>query len=622
MIRITRNSSRADLLQVYSGYPEHMAVVNDDVAELAALLRAKDGDRDVVHHGNHCHTPLSLAVTLNRTAIVQFLIGAGAVVDVVLDKIWNCPTLVQFAAMHCDEALLRVLLDATKDRYIRSYRRNTLCHYAARNANPAIVALVIAAGLPFDEPNDDGKRPSHWAATFSNEAVLQVLLDAGCDVDARDADQNSLAHNAAFNTNEKVLAAVLKARGGADDVNVLQESVALVAAANTNDAVMRLVLAAAPHTANARARYGKTPFQVACVNPNHKVLEALVAAGAELCPLACHTAAKNRNEEVIKLLFRLGADVNERQPRCRSNAATLHDALVESSAAAVAAMLAAGADVNFVDAGENACHFAAYNDDSGVMRLVTAAGVDCTIAHHRFGTPFAIAVAEGKIETARALIDVGVDAAAEIRAIWTEPVSVARTAATVRFAIRHGANARAFFGDQFTQTPLHWASAAAFDELFARGADIDAPNSDGKSPLRIAIDRDVEHDCAKTLTLIAAGADMDWIVRDDVLANQWVDPLALAYITAAGAPLEGEAADHPPRVLAWARHRIAARQLQMLRLRALQVCIGLHALDLSALVLCEILAFAFAPRTSLVEFHQVWAMVTAVKHFHKNSYPQ
>jgi hypothetical protein len=71
----------------------------------------------------------------------------------------------------------------------------------------------------------------------------------------------------------------------------------------------------------------------------------------------------------------------------------------------------------------------------------------------------------------------------------------------------------------------------------------------------------------------------------------------------------------PHRHVAWACSRVAQQQFELLKMRALQVCGGLQARQLPALVACEILPHAFAPLESLVAFHRVWAIVTTIKHF-------
>lgn len=50
--RINTLTPRSELISLFMGYPEHMAVVNDDIVALDAALAADDGDCDVKRHGS------------------------------------------------------------------------------------------------------------------------------------------------------------------------------------------------------------------------------------------------------------------------------------------------------------------------------------------------------------------------------------------------------------------------------------------------------------------------------------------------------------------------------------------------------------------------------------------
>jgi hypothetical protein len=64
-----------------------------------------------------------------------------------------------------------------------------------------------------------------------------------------------------------------------------------------------------------------------------------------------------------------------------------------------------------------------------------------------------------------------------------------------------------------------------------------------------------------------------------------------------------------------ARRRIAKTRLDLVRHRALEICIGLQPFNLDVLRLCEIMMNSFGALGSLVAFHQWWAIAFKVKHF-------
>lgn len=65
------------------------------------------------------------------------------------------------------------------------------------------------------------------------------------------------------------------------------------------------------------------------------------------------------------------------------------------------------------------------------------------------------------------------------------------------------------------------------------------------------------------------------------------------------------------------RRRIAKMRLDLVRQRALQVCVGLQSLGIDALCMCEILMHSCGSFGSLIDFHQWWAIATLVKHFRR-----
>jgi hypothetical protein len=65
-----------------------------------------------------------------------------------------------------------------------------------------------------------------------------------------------------------------------------------------------------------------------------------------------------------------------------------------------------------------------------------------------------------------------------------------------------------------------------------------------------------------------------------------------------------------------ARRRIAKTRLDLVRHRAMQVCIGLQSLNLDALSMCEIMQQSCGPPWCSIPFHHWWRIATTVKHFH------
>lgn len=193
-------------------------------------------------------------------------------------------------------------------------------------------------------------------------------------------------------------------------------------------------------------------------------------------------------------------------------------------------------------------------------------------------------------------------------------------------------------GDSTGATPLYWATksedqrrnAVALRILVEMGANLDV-QSDGWTTLWHAAWHN-QSGCVELL--LAVGADVG-LIGDlgQTACHVATGPKklrALYAIVAAGGDLDqpdnrGEtsrmlAARRNVRLptdddIASARRQIAKTRLDLVRQRALEICVGLRPLDLNALQLCEILTHSFGALGSVVPFHQWWAIATTVKHF-------
>lgn len=175
--------------------------------------------------------------------------------------------------------------------------------------------------------------------------------------------------------------------------------------------------------------------------------------------------------------------------------------------------------------------------------------------------------------------------------------------------------------DAFGDTPCHVAVACEHVDglrtLIELGAIVDAVNDDSNTPLLEACagTSDRLHQCA--LLLLAAGADPSFKNRaGELVSDLTVSRATLCALIAAGAKVNDEDNKVPPSAdeLATMRRKIAALRLDFVRHRARDVCIGLHARNIDALQMCEILQFACGPVARLIPFHQWWRIATTVKH--------
>ena len=190
----------------------------------------------------------------------------------------------------------------------------------------------------------------------------------------------------------------------------------------------------------------------------------------------------------------------------------LLDAVRGGDTKAVAALLAAGADVDAASAdGATALHWAAYADDVDAARRLISAGADVDAANDHGVTPLGLACGNASGPLVTALLDAGADPNAAIWSGETALMTCARTgsADAVEALLAAGADPGRAEPEEH-QTALMWAASerhpAAARALIRYGADVAARTKRGFTPLLFAA-REGAYESA--LALLAAGADPD-----------------------------------------------------------------------------------------------------------------
>jgi ankyrin repeat protein len=354
------------------------------------------------------------------------------------------------------------------------------------------------------------------------------------------------------------------------------------------------------HSDNGRC----SPLILAAMRGRRAIAELLLNAGAEIDDVdeygrsACFVAAERDDTNIVALLVERGAALGSRNNAQRSllsiavsnDNASMTVALIRAGAAldddaqAVCRAAAMGGAVldelllRNVDVGSlrlsdgcTPCHVVVDrgNDTALLARLISTCGVDINARNEQGNTCLQMATAINRYQALAWLISAGADLENVNKEARTALFQSCDVDAGQCVYLLLAANANVHALNASLQTPCHAAAIARFDVLGA---------------------------------MLAAGGDLDF--RD----GYGISPRLHAALCCIDLPSDAE--------IAVACRRIAVVQLELVRDRALQVCIGLQSRGLDALQMCEILRHACGAVAPLIPFHQWWKIATTIKHFH------
>ncbi|HEY6347207.1 MAG TPA: ankyrin repeat domain-containing protein [Bryobacteraceae bacterium] len=226
---------------------------------------------------------------------------------------------------------------------------------------------------------------------------VTLIAGFGAILSGATADIAGAAENRDF-TSVKTLAS----DRGAVNTPQADGSTALLWAAHWNDAEMVQALLGAGADPNAANRYGSTPLSEAAALGSAPIVEALLKAGADPNTrvtadgeTVLMTAARSGNAEVVKVLLDRGSDVNVKESY--RNQTALMWAAAERHTEIVKLLLAHGADWTILSR----------DRETKLPKLSAASSVS---PFSRGGmTAFLFTAREGDIDTAKAMLDGGVD---------------------------------------------------------------------------------------------------------------------------------------------------------------------------------------------------------------------
>ncbi len=427
----------------------------------------------------------------------------------------------------CDIATVRLLIEHGADVNARRDNGETALHWAVHNNLPDVVAALLEAGADPNVQADEGYTPMHIAAwDFTHDATIpRLLVEHGGDVTvADDQDRTPLG----------------EARGDVHDLFREQAMPPIVVAAKHGDLAGVQALLEDGADPNAADDHGRTALHWAARGHHTSVVELLLAKGAHssvkdgegLTPL--HVVllwnayaprslgitaggglpiaqVDEARVELVRALIEHGADVSEPTPE----GALPIELAAERDAFGVVKLLAEhGADVSRLEGHRNLWYWC-MEGDAEVVQFLVDCGLDMDSRDSYGMRPLHWAAYGNNQEAARVLVESGAEYDIYCAGCLGDVDRVRELLADGVAADERG---------PYDRTPLHGAAlnghVAAAQVLIDAGADPDAPNQDGWTPLMYALPAE-----AVAELLLRSGADIE--ARDNegstaLLRRHWV----------------------------------------------------------------------------------------------------
>ena len=520
----------------------HLACRSGSLAVVKMLVKA---GAKVCVKGRNGDTCLFSTAARGHTETVRYLVGLKDV-DVNRKADERCSAL-HAAVEHKHAAVVEVLIDAGADIEAKDHMGHSSLHFACRSGSLAIVKMLVKAGVEVRATDNEGDTCLTLAAYFGrtetvrylvglkdvdvnhkaddclsvlhaavehkHAAVVEVLIDAGADIEAKDEDGCSPLLFASSSGHLDIVKLLVKAGAEVRAIGQDGDTCLILAAAFGHTETVRYLLGLPEVDVNRKNNLGKTAL--VCTHNPH-ALQVLIDAGADIEAKnnigrsALHLASENGELAIIKVLVKAGAGVrvtDNEGDTCLILAANFGHTETVRYLVALPEV-----DVNHRGSGgDTALYIASHKVFADVVELLIDAGADIEVTDDKGRSPLHTACLNGNIAVVKMLVKAG----AEVRATDNEGSTCLHIASyygrteTLRYiAGLPGVDVN--HADENGMTALHWEGKkkghpAVVQALVDAGADLEAKNSLGRSPLLVACE---SRKIAIVKLLVKAGAEV------------------------------------------------------------------------------------------------------------------
>ncbi|HPY29494.1 MAG TPA: ankyrin repeat domain-containing protein [Verrucomicrobiota bacterium] len=334
------------------------AVADDEEKEIRRLQAMIQNSPDLINAAvapPFSKIPIISAVERGQLKVVKFLLDHGARVDVRpagLPGLGRTPLLV--AASTGQKAIAELLLANGADIKARDKMGLGALHLAADKGFLTVAELLIARGAEVNAVDNDGDTPLHSAARSGQPEMESLLIKYGAEVNARDNRGRTALSLAAEGKHLEAVKILLAEK--ADPNTVDQNGRTPLGYAGVNLELLRVLLTA---KADPNLDTTEPPLIQAAGGDNSAALALLLAQGAS-------PEVRGGDDSVTPLLV----------------------TILQSNTNGIAALLAAGADVNVQDRfGGSALHYAVRMGNPTVLQMLLEKGANPNVRNDQGLTP-------------------------------------------------------------------------------------------------------------------------------------------------------------------------------------------------------------------------------------------
>ena len=306
---LLRAGATIDVQDCYQQRPLHLAASTVSGATPSAVLGLllKKGAFPGIQD-RYGRTPLHLAVVGGRFGVVKQLLDIPTTPLDVKDADGNTPLHLAVLAPVNDYTvnIVQALVRHGTSTDLTTPQGHTAVHLAVIHDLPGVLDSLLALGARYDIANQEGLMALHLAVLRSNVTMLKILLrhdHIGTMIESRTNNGHTALHLAAQHGQANVTRLLIKSGASTTAVTTKGFKPLYLAAQHSHSHVVK-------------------EFLEHQVEPNslvdcRRARELIVAESLEviICPGAVGVAAWAGNVEILEMLRKAGADINQQFPR-------------------------------------------------------------------------------------------------------------------------------------------------------------------------------------------------------------------------------------------------------------------------------------------------------------------